>query len=38
VRFDFVRDAGQGKIDDFRSASDGEPWSIHGILETSLKN
>src|SRR6266404_1452480 len=38
VRFDFVRDAGRWKIDDIRSASDGEPWSIRGILETSVKN
>ena len=38
VRFDFVRDAGQWKIDDIRSASDGDPWSIRGILESSLKN
>jgi hypothetical protein len=38
VRYDFVRDAGQWKIDDIRSASDGEPWSIRGILEASLKN
>jgi hypothetical protein len=38
MRLDFVRDAGQWKIDDIRSASDGSPWSIRGILETSLKN
>ena len=38
VRFDFVRDAGQWKIDDIRSASDGDPWSIRSMLESSLKN
>jgi hypothetical protein len=38
VRLDLVRDAGQWKIDDIRSASDGEPRSIRDILESSLKN
>jgi hypothetical protein len=38
VRFDFVRDAGQWKIDDIRGASDGDPWSIRSMLESSLKN
>jgi hypothetical protein len=38
VRYDFVRDAGLWKIDDIRSASDGDPWSIRGLLESSLKN
>ena len=38
VRFDFVRDAGLWKIDDIRSASDGEPWSIRAMLSDSLKN
>jgi hypothetical protein len=38
VRFDFVRDAGLWKIDDIRSASDGEPWSIRAMLTDSLKN
>jgi len=38
VRYDFVRDAGQWKIDDIRSASDGELWSIRGMLTASLKN
>ena len=37
VRFDFVRDAGQWKIDDFRGAVDGEPWSIRAIIEDSFK-
>jgi hypothetical protein len=38
VRFDFMHGAGQRKIDDIRSASHSDPWSIRGILETSLKN
>jgi Protein of unknown function (DUF3828) len=38
VRYDFVRAAGRWKIDDIRSASDGDPWSIRGMLESSLKN
>jgi Protein of unknown function (DUF3828) len=38
LRYDFVRDAGQWKIDDIRSASDGEPWSIREMLASSLKN
>jgi hypothetical protein len=33
-----VRDAGQWKIDDIRSSSDGEPRAIRGILEASLKD
>jgi hypothetical protein len=33
-----VRDAGQWKIDDIRSASGGESRSIRAILESSLKN
>jgi hypothetical protein len=38
VRFDFVRDGGHWRIDDIRSASDGEPWSLRGLLTASLKN
>jgi hypothetical protein len=38
VRYDFVRDAGHWKIDDIRGASDGDPWAIRGMLESSLKN
>lgn len=38
VRFEFVRDAGQWKIDDIRGASDGEPWSIREMLTIALKN
>ena len=38
VRYDFVRDAGDWKIDDIKGASDGEPSSIRGMLAGSLKN
>jgi hypothetical protein len=38
VRFYFMHVAGQRKIDDIRSASHTDPWSIRGILETSPKN
>lgn len=38
VRYDFTRDAGAWKIDDIKSASDGEPWSIRDMLSASLKN
>jgi hypothetical protein len=37
VRYTFVRDDGQWKIDDISGASDGEPWSIRGMLTESLK-
>jgi hypothetical protein len=38
IRYDFVRDGGHWKIDDIRSASDGEPWSLRGLLTASLRN
>jgi len=38
IRYDFVRDAGQWKIDDIRGSVEGEPWSIRGLLVDSLKN
>jgi Protein of unknown function (DUF3828) len=38
IRYDFVRDAGQWKIDDIRGAEDGKPWSLRGMLSDSLKN
>jgi hypothetical protein len=38
IRYNFVRDSGQWKIDDISGASDGEPWSIRGMLADSLKN
>jgi hypothetical protein len=38
IRYNFVRDDGRWKIDDILGASDGEPWSIRGMLTDSLKN
>jgi hypothetical protein len=38
IRYDFVRDSGQWKIDDIRGAEDGKPWSLRGMLSDSLKN
>jgi hypothetical protein len=38
IHYDFVRDAGQWKIDDIRGAEDGKPWSLRGMLSDSLKN
>ena len=38
IRYIFVRDDGQWKIDDISGASDGEPWSIRGMLAESLKS
>jgi hypothetical protein len=38
IRYNFVRDGGQWKIDDISGASDGEPWSIRGMLADSLKS
>jgi hypothetical protein len=38
LRYDFVRDGGEWKIDDIKGASDGEPWSIRDMLADSLKN
>jgi hypothetical protein len=38
IRYDFVRDAGQWKIDDIRGAEDGKPWSLRGMLSDPLKN
>jgi hypothetical protein len=37
IRYNFVRDDGQWKIDDISGASDGEAWSIREILKESLK-
>jgi hypothetical protein len=37
IRYNFVRDDGQWKIDDISGASDGEAWSIREILQESLK-
>ena len=38
IRYTLIRDDGQWKIDDIAGASDGEPWSIRGMLTDSLKN
>jgi hypothetical protein len=38
IRYEFVRDATEWKIDDIKGASDGEPWSIRDMLADSLKN
>ena len=37
IRYNFVRDGTQWKIDDISGASDGEAWSIRGMLKDSLK-
>ena len=38
IRYNLVRDGGKWKIDDISGASDGEPWSIRGMLASSLKD
>src|SRR5580704_16226944 len=38
IRYDFVRDDGRWKIDDISGSTDGEAWSIQGMLTESLKN
>lgn len=38
IRYEFVREGGAWKIDDIKGASDGEPWSIRGMLTDSLKS
>ena len=38
VRYDFVREANSGKIDDIKGSSDGEAWSIRKMLTDSLKS
>jgi len=37
IRYDFVREADQWKIDDIRGAVDGKPWSIRAMLSDFLK-
>jgi hypothetical protein len=37
LRYNFVREDGQWKIDDISGATDGEAWSIRDILRESLK-
>jgi hypothetical protein len=38
IRYNFVHDDGQWRIDDISGTSDGEAWSIRGMLADSLKN
>lgn len=38
IRYEFAREGAEWKIDDIKSASDGEPWSIRAMLAASLKN
>jgi len=37
IRYDFVREADQWRIDDIRGAVDGTPWSIRAMLSEFLK-
>jgi Protein of unknown function (DUF3828) len=37
IRYNFVRDDGQWKIDDISGVGDGEAWSVRDILRESLK-
>jgi hypothetical protein len=37
VRYDFVREVKQWKIDDIRGATEGKPWSVRGMLKEHLK-
>ena len=37
IRYNFVRDAGQWKIDDISGSSDGEAWSVRDMLSQSLR-
>ncbi|KRR18200.1 hypothetical protein CQ14_25075 [Bradyrhizobium lablabi] len=37
IRYDFVREAGQWKIDDIKGAVDGTPWSVRAMLLDSFK-
>lgn len=37
IRYDFVREAGQWKIDDIKGAVDGSPWSVRALLIDSFK-
>ena len=38
IRYDFVREAGQWKIDDIKGAVDGGPWSVRALLVDSMKH
>jgi hypothetical protein len=37
IRYDFVQEAGQWKIDDIKGAVDGSTWSVRALLAASLK-
>ena len=37
IRYDFVHEAGQWKIDDIKGTVDGGPWSVRALLVESLK-
>jgi hypothetical protein len=37
IRYDFVHEAGQWKIDDIKGAVDGGPWSVRALLTDFLK-
>ena len=37
IRYDFVREAGEWKIDDINGAVDGSPRSVRALLAASLK-
>jgi hypothetical protein len=37
IRYDFVHEAGQWKIDDIKGADDGGPWSVRALLTDFLK-
>ncbi len=38
VRYQFVQEDGQWKIDDIKGSADGRPWSVRSILAASLKS
>lgn len=38
VRYDFVREANNWKIDDIKGSPDGEAWSIRKMLTNALKS
>jgi hypothetical protein len=38
IRYDFVHEAGQWKIDDIKGTVDGGPWSVRALLVDSLKH
>ncbi|GGI33533.1 DUF3828 domain-containing protein [Bradyrhizobium guangdongense] len=38
VRYDFLREAGNWKIDDIKGSSDGKAWSIRKMLTDALKS